>query len=542
MRKNYLEKEVDFTIKDNVLIVKEGTKMIPQLSFNGINEIKKIVFPSTLIHIGSKAFMNCQYLDEVEIPDSVRYISDFAFKNCNIKKLILGKNVTYIGSNAFTMNRIDTIINRSEKLKIVDFDAFSCNNKISEFDVSNCNGNVYLDNQVFSSAEKDIQFFESTYSDLFRFNIYGMYKKNDPIFKNNICSSINNDKYTYDNGVLKIHDGVEIIGDFSEFSDCKRIEMPDSVVAILYGAFFLMSKLEDVRFSNNLLVIFDNAFRGCSLKKKDIVLPNSLCKVKFSAFLENSGEEKIILPNTAIFDENFIMDRFYYSFYNNDFENIDKEKSFNVIEMLEEEKKLLKSLGLLPDTIKENSKMIGNINYHQSSLLNDFLEEFIISTNYDENQNIQFVMELLNLRETCVKNMHDVVNYLFDKKQIKTIYLLISYGYEYFNNSMISRAIMNSMSELIDVLLLLGTDINEIGTIETTPLSTACIVGNYNIAKYLIEKGAILNKTDKYNKSALDYAIENNNYAIVNLINGYNDLEKSESEKDMEEINRILGK
>ena len=62
-------------------------------------------------------------------------------------------------------------------------------------------------------------------------------------------------------------------------------------------------------------------------------------------------------------------------------------------------------------------------------------------------------------------------------------------------------------------------DINEIGTIDMTPLSIACQKGNISLVKHLIEKGAALNKTDSYNKVAIDYAKEYNHEDIVEYIN-----------------------
>jgi ankyrin repeat protein len=112
----------------------------------------------------------------------------------------------------------------------------------------------------------------------------------------------------------------------------------------------------------------------------------------------------------------------------------------------------------------------------------------------------------------------------------------MSYGYDYMNNCMISKAVLTDASEMIEVLIILGADINEIGDMGVTPLSIACQKGDYNIVKYLIEKGAAINMVDSNNKKAIDYAIENNYQDIIDLINSYNMLEKSEVECDLDAL------
>lgn len=115
---------------------------------------------------------------------------------------------------------------------------------------------------------------------------------------------------------------------------------------------------------------------------------------------------------------------------------------------------------------------------------------------YDENTCILLVNNILMTREVDIIFDHEIINYLFDKRQVKTIYLFIKYGYNYFNNSMIARAIINKMYDMIKVLLILGVNIDETGTIDMTPLSIACQNGDIELVRYLIENGAALNKVD----------------------------------------------
>lgn len=100
-----------------------GTKTISYIAFEGCKSLRHIDFPSTLVSLRSASFRgsglisvivppsvtqeeqsvfaDCASLEEVEYYG--RNLSAFTFSNCtNLKKLILGSEVSYIGSSAFT--------------------------------------------------------------------------------------------------------------------------------------------------------------------------------------------------------------------------------------------------------------------------------------------------------------------------------------------------------------------------------------------------------------------------------------------------------
>ena len=517
---NPLVKGIDYTLIKGVLIINEGVKYIPDKSFSNRKDINHVFFPSTLIYIGRSAFNNCSLIGTVTIPDSVICINDYAFYKNEINILEFGKNVTYIGNKAYSYNSISEVINKSKMLRFIGFRSFAYNYKLSKFNFDH--ESIFFDNAIFLDTIFNEKFL--TLSKL----------------ENNNCTIDTRDKYTFEDGVLKIHDGVQTIEGFEKLKGCTRVEMPDSILIIKSSCFDGLSELKSIKFSKNLLAIWSKALSNCGLDG-EIVLPDSVFYIQSSAFECNSSLKKISVPlhispeYIAYFpdkDKFEIRTELLKDEYNSKY-------IFDIGTLNEEERKTLEILNLLPETIRFNKKLNNSFNEKQANIIKDALVKYIENGGYDEAKNMFYVENQLIQKAVDISNMHDIVNVLFSKKQMDTIYLFIRYGYDYLNNSMISRVIMNNMNELIDVLLLLGADINEIGTIETTPLSTACIMGNYNIAKHLIEKGAVLNKTDKYNKSALDYAIENNHQDIVELINSYNN-EMSEVESDLDAITRKL--
>lgn len=70
--------------------------------YNVRAEIKQLVLPEKLTHVGILAFYDCSRLTIVDIPDSVKSIGEFAFASCeNIQMLDLSDNLRIIGNDAF---------------------------------------------------------------------------------------------------------------------------------------------------------------------------------------------------------------------------------------------------------------------------------------------------------------------------------------------------------------------------------------------------------------------------------------------------------
>ena len=547
----YLVEGRDYKFIDGVLTVNEGVTHIPCRCFTNNKKIREIILPTTLISIGESAFKNSNLSgNKLVIPDSVKYIHGNAFSECGIENLVLGKNLIYVGNQAFNKNNISVLENNSTKLKLINYGAFSNNIQLKNIKFNNDinaykSYNVFIDESAFYGTFVKMPTYNSSINEI---DLSKTCSSNSDNFPEYLCCTKTRDKYSIENGVLKIKDGVEVIGSFEDLVvPITSVEMPDSVIIIQPGAFFQLENLENIKFSNSLIYIGDLAFSGCKLRKNEINIPSSLCSIDLNAFESNEGERKILLPNTTekIFSENYVNKKNaiteIYDEYDNtsSFTNLRKRTLIDLNNLLEEDRITLESLELLPETIEKNSVINNNINNKQSIIMEKTFINIISNSDYDEEKNISLIKGILGIKEICVVDMHEIINYLFEKKQIKTIYLFMSYGYDFLGNSMISRAIINKMYEMIDVLIILGTDINEIGTIKMTPLSLACQIGDIKLVKHLIEKGAAINKEDQNNKKAIDYAIENNHQDIIDLLNNYN-VDKSEAESDFETLSKQL--
>ena len=90
-------------LKDDTFIVPEGVNTIGELAFEG-QPFKKIVLPASLMFIETKAFWNCQQLEEIVFAEGCRLesIGNYAFEYCqSLKSIVIPETVTSIGQYAF---------------------------------------------------------------------------------------------------------------------------------------------------------------------------------------------------------------------------------------------------------------------------------------------------------------------------------------------------------------------------------------------------------------------------------------------------------
>lgn len=69
-----------------------------------LTHFKTLVINEGCEEIGKGAFINCQGLNSVTLPQSLKSIGDFAFMNCTFSEINIPKNVTTIGMLAFNGN------------------------------------------------------------------------------------------------------------------------------------------------------------------------------------------------------------------------------------------------------------------------------------------------------------------------------------------------------------------------------------------------------------------------------------------------------
>lgn len=97
-----------YTVENGMLFNADKTKLLfcfgKDYSFTD-----KAVIPQGIEEIAPYAFAGGLYIDEVELPDTLRIIGDFAFDGCYLNSLYLPDSVTFIGNHAFENNDISEL-------------------------------------------------------------------------------------------------------------------------------------------------------------------------------------------------------------------------------------------------------------------------------------------------------------------------------------------------------------------------------------------------------------------------------------------------
>lgn len=214
---NHLIKADDWALnKGNIsdYAIKPGTKTIADYAFIGCDELKSITIPDSVVSIGNYAFESCSSLTGMAIPENVIRIGNCAFQTCigltNIS--VADGNSAYCSENGILYNK--------EKTEII---CFPKNKSDNSFEIPN-----------------------------------GITTISDGAFER--CWNLTN---------VTIPNGVKTIGD-DAFNYCRAltsITIPDGVTSIGNYTFFNCSSLTSVTIPNSVTSIGEYAFNKCNKLK-----------------------------------------------------------------------------------------------------------------------------------------------------------------------------------------------------------------------------------------------------------------------------------
>lgn len=112
----------------STLIIPEGCREIGMQAFQDCNVLEKLKIPGSVKSIGVWSFLRCYGLKEVVISESREEvtINYSAFYLCkNLKKVVIPRNVVKIGGLAFLSCSNAEIVLESNKDRKIERDAFS---------------------------------------------------------------------------------------------------------------------------------------------------------------------------------------------------------------------------------------------------------------------------------------------------------------------------------------------------------------------------------------------------------------------------------
>ncbi len=245
----------DAPIPDNELFgiteirVGEGITELGEMIFCD-NPAEKVILPSTLERIGDYCFNVMQNLNEIEIPDSVRYIGECAFQTTALHSVRIPPLVTELRATCFTHCPL-------EEISIPDT-------------VTSIGSYCFSDTNI-----KDIRLPD------------GLTKLSDGLFDH--CRFLEK---------IEIPENVTEIGEkcFYWCSSLQSITLPDACRTIGELSFGKCYNIKELHLSASLKAIPAEAFRDCRLLE-EADIPDSVTKIGHNSFIGCDALKTVHFPD-----------------------------------------------------------------------------------------------------------------------------------------------------------------------------------------------------------------------------------------------------
>ncbi len=225
-------------------------------SNSNITSFNELRYFTGLQSIGSRAFLLCSNLTDINIPDGVTTIGKMAFYSCSsLTSIQIPDGVTEIGDNAFQYCSSLTSIQIPDGVTAIGNQTLSYCSSLTSVTIPN-----------------------------------GVTTIGDSAFQN--CSRLTS---------INIPDGVTAIGEgaFEGCSSLTSITIPDGVTEILRGAFFNCSSLTSIIIPEGVTSIGICAFFYCSSLTSVYCKPTTPPALDVSAF-DFSSSLKIYVPEASV--------------------------------------------------------------------------------------------------------------------------------------------------------------------------------------------------------------------------------------------------
>ena len=265
--------------------IRKGVKVIGDWAFVDCEFLANINIPNSVTTIGKDAFAYCHSLTNINIPNSVTTIGEGVFRDCKsltIKNL--PNSVTTIGEDAFSDCKYLTIINIPNSVTMIGAGAFSGCESLTIINIPN---SVTM---IGAGAFRGCESLTSI------------------TIPSSIVTIIGNPFYGW-HGILNNESKAFIYEDYVLFNKNKttliayraketNYKIPNSVTTIGDSAFALCEFLININIPNNVTTIGDSAFWDC-IYLTIINIPNSVTMIGKCAFMGCDSLTIINIPNSV---------------------------------------------------------------------------------------------------------------------------------------------------------------------------------------------------------------------------------------------------
>lgn len=221
------------------IVIPDSVKWIGYSAFFGCKNLKKVTLSKKLEGIDSEAFQNCKNmkLSERDLPKTLKTIRDNVFANCtSLENVVLPDSLEYLGISVFYNCQSLTEVNIPAGVE-----------------TNGATGNYYDMGGPFADC-------------------------------------VNLKKVTFGKGIKKIPQGL-----FYRCTGIESIEIPSTVTEVDYIAFGRCVNLQKVVINSGLKVLWKEAFYKCE-KLENLTLPSSVEDIKEYVFKDCKSLKWVMIP------------------------------------------------------------------------------------------------------------------------------------------------------------------------------------------------------------------------------------------------------
>ena len=311
--------------------IRDGVKVIGDKAFMDCGFLFNIDLPDSVKSIGRCAFWGCDQLGSIVIPNGVTSIDDYAFGWCDsLTSIIIPNSVTNIGEGAFNLCCSLTCIDIPNKVTSIGINVFEDCKSLRNINIPNSVSSI--GNSAFNGCEslRSIKIPNSmtsigngAFSECCSLENITIPKNVANITGNPFCiwyGELHNESknFIYENHVLFNKDKTTLItyrnketsyiipNNVTNIEDCAfcgceyltNINIPNSVTNIGSRAFSACDSLTSINIPNSVTNIKEGAFWGCK-SLTSINIPNSVTNIGSYAFGDCNSLISIDIPNSV---------------------------------------------------------------------------------------------------------------------------------------------------------------------------------------------------------------------------------------------------
>lgn len=244
------------------IVINDGCRKVG--GFAGYPLLEEVVLPQGLRYIDELAFSACPNLRTIDVPQSVVFISGTAFQGCeNLERINVAS-----GNRSYVSDEFGVVYKKDMSMLLIAPEGLSGSYQIPE-------GVLSVGGTVDYSYLKDSDDFQ----------------RPSPFYGFRDCKKLTQ---------IMLNKELTAIGE-SAFENCVGLtymELPDSLKEIGPSAFGNCVGLKEISFLENVSVLGDYAFRNCDSLEK-LTFPGGIKVIGTGCFRECDGFTEITIPGTV---------------------------------------------------------------------------------------------------------------------------------------------------------------------------------------------------------------------------------------------------